>query len=113
MPDIFLRSGSGEELNAEHVAALMDLYERTLDDLGYVPVKYAASGERVGANILSGARFDCLNHAYWLCGCIRRLIKEHRWEKCQRCLGMVQGLLFMGGVYSLDDLMLHERSLPS
>jgi hypothetical protein len=101
--------GSGEELNTVQINGLLDLYERTLSELGYNPVPYPDADGLVGASVVQATRFDCLNHAYWMCGCIRRFFREARYARVYRWLGQVQGLLFMGGVFSQNELQAQER----
>jgi hypothetical protein len=69
---------SVDAISPEHVLALVSAYEKTLDRLGYTPVAYPDTSERVGRSALSGAKFDCLNHAYWMCGQIRRFDPTNR-----------------------------------
>jgi hypothetical protein len=96
--------GSGEEWTGDQFASLVDAYERKLAELGYTPVRYPDREAHVGGGHLETARFDSLNHAYWMCGCIRRFLREQRHAKAYRWVGMVRGLLFMGGVWSLEEL---------
>jgi hypothetical protein len=104
--------GSGDDLSPEHILKLMDAYEKTLDRLGYSPAPYPDTSERCGGNIRTGAKFDCLNHACWMCDRVRRFVKAHRMSKAMRWLGTIQGLLLMGGVFSIDEIMAHDRQPP-
>lgn len=104
--------GSGEEWTAEQMVRLLDLYEKTLGGMGYSAASYPDTRARVSASLGLAPRFDCLSHALWMCGCIRRFLREYRYARAYRWIGMVQGLLFMGGVYSLDELARHEATLP-
>ncbi|MDO8963486.1 MAG: hypothetical protein Q7W30_03230 [Coriobacteriia bacterium] len=112
MSELLEPQGSGEEYTTDQMARLLDLYEHALDERGYTPVPYPEYTSRVGSSIVTASRFDCLNHAFWMCGCIRRFVREHRNARAYRWLGMVQGLLFMGGMFSLDELLEQERALP-
>jgi len=108
MSDSLHPSGSGEEYTADQMNRMLDLYERTLSDAGYSPVSYPDPAARLGGNRVQAARFDCLNHALWMCGCIRRLLREARYAKAYRWLGEVRGMLFMGGVFSIGELREQE-----
>jgi hypothetical protein len=72
-------------------------------------VAYPDPDGLVGASVVQATRFDCLNHAYWMCGRIRRFFREGRHARVYRSLGQVQGLLFMGGVFSLNELGAQEN----
>lgn len=100
--------GSGEEWTSAQMTHLLDLYEKMLGDLGYTAASYPDTKARVSTSFGATPRFDCLTHALWMCGCIRRFLRECRYARAYRWIGMVQGLLFMGGVYSLDELSRHE-----
>jgi hypothetical protein len=110
--DTDFAASAGEELSPQHLSRLLEFYERTLDGLGYSKVVYPTPSAYVGRNILAGARFDCLNHAYWMCDGVRRLAGQHRMEKAYRSLGIIQGMLFLGGVFTLDEIMSHDRAVP-
>jgi hypothetical protein len=68
---------------------------------------------RLGGNRVQAARFDCMNHALWMCGCIRRFLREERYAKAYRWLGEVRGMLFMGGVFSIAELRQQEYAALS
>ena len=104
--------GIGDDLSPDHILKLMDAYEKTLDRLGYSPIPYPDTSERCGGNIRTGVKFDCLNHAYWMCDRIRRFVSARRLAKTGRWLGTVQGMLIMGGVFSIDEIMAHDRKPP-
>lgn len=103
---------TAEELTPDHVLALVTAYEKVLEALGYSPVPYPDTSERCGGNVRTGVKFDCLNHAYWMCDRIRRFVGAHRMAKAFRWLGTVQGMLVMGGVFSIDEIMAHDRRPP-
>jgi hypothetical protein len=103
---------SVDEISAEHLLMLVSAYEKTLDRLGYSQVAYPDTSERVGRNVLSGAKFDCLNHAYWMCGQIRRFVGSSRMPKALRWLGTLQGLMLACGVFSIDEIRAHDRNVP-
>jgi hypothetical protein len=104
---------SEDELSAPHVLALTEAYRKTLQDLGYSPIAYPDTSERCGSNIRTGVKFDCLNHAYWMCERIKYFAEWDRMAKAMRWLGTVQGMLIMGGVFSIDEIMAHDRRPPN
>jgi hypothetical protein len=101
--------GSGEEFTAAQMNRMLDLYERALTQAGYTPKPYPDLDARVGSSRVTASRFDCLNHALWMCGCIRRFVREQRYAKSYRWLGMVQGLIFLGGLFSIQEIREHDR----
>lgn len=108
MDDALNLMGSGEELSAEQMTRLLDLYDKTLSSAGYSPVQYPDPGNRLGGNRLQAARFDTLNHALWMIGCVRRFLREERYAKAYRWLGEARGIMFVAGVFSLEELRLQE-----
>lgn len=102
---------SGDDLTQEQLYHLIGSYERALSDLGYTPIEYPDRHARVGSSLVTASRFDCMNHSLWMCGCVRTFVREHRLALAYRWLGMVQGLMFMGGVYSLEELSEQQREL--
>ena len=109
-------AGTGRVLDADHfshaqVEQMLDTYCRMLSDLGYEPVPYPEPEARIGGNIFRGAKYDCLNHALWMCNEARVFVRQGRWAKAHRWIGMVQGLLLMGGLNSISDLKRHNRSV--
>ena len=99
------------ELDPAQAERMLTFYGKTLDRLGYVPVAYEEIDERMSGNIY-GAKYDALNHAMWMCDETRRFVRENRSAKVYRWIGMIQGLLFMGGVFSIAELKQHNRIGP-
>jgi hypothetical protein len=101
-----------EGFTPAHMVALAACYEGVLDDLGYSPVRFPAPAARVAGSVASYGRFECLNHAYWACTRIPVLVEQSQLSAARQLIGMVQGMLFMGGVFSLDDIQGHARRVP-
>lgn len=99
-----------DHFSHSQVERMLDLYSHTLSDLGYEAAPYPEPESRVGGNILRGAKYDSLNHALWMCEEALKLVEHGRWAKAHRWIGMIQGLLFMTGIYSIADLKEHNRS---
>jgi hypothetical protein len=102
----------GDELPSGHVLALAQAYAKVLDALGYSAIPYPDTSERCGGGIRSGAKFDCLNHALWMCERIKEFVATNRVPKALRWMGTVQGMLIMGGVFSINEIMSHDRTVP-
>jgi hypothetical protein len=112
MSDENVNAGTGEQLTVEQAYAMLDFYEDMLEKQGYTPVPYPDVDALVGGTVYRGAKFDCMNHAYWMCEQTRMLIRQGRWSKAQRWVGMIQGLVFMGGLCSISQLKTHNRVGP-
>ena len=113
MSDDNVNAGTGEQLTVEQAYAMLDFYEDMLEKQGYTPAPYPDTDGLVGGTVYRGAKFDCLNHAYWMCQQTRVLIRQGRWSKAQRWIGMIQGLVFMGGLCSISQLKTHNRVGPA
>ena len=100
--------GLADELAPERARAMMRLYCKKLDDLGYSAHPYPNVDAKVGANIYAAGKFEALNHALWMCGQVEGFLRQNRMAKAYRWIGMVQGLLFMGGIYSISELKKHN-----
>ncbi len=100
---------TGEELSVEQAESMLALYQGMLDDLGYDAIPYPDLDGKVHGSVLTGAKFNALNQARWMCDETERFIREHRFAKAYRWIGFIQGLLFMGGVCSIAELKEHNR----
>jgi hypothetical protein len=112
MGDVDSTINTGEQLTIEQANAMLDLYIDILDKQGYQPVAYPDVHARMGGNIYRGAKYDALNEAYWMCLEARKLIRQGRWSKALRWIGFVQGLIWMGGLCSIDEIKTHNRLMP-
>lgn len=100
----------GEGLSREQAQTMLARYAKALDDLGYEANPYPETDIPLKGTIYRGAKYDALCHARWMCDETRRFLAEGRFAKAYRWIGMIQGLLFMGGVYSIVDLKQHNRA---
>ncbi len=98
----------GDELSREQAQAMLKFYCRTLNNLGYSPKAFSDVGAKVGASIYSAGKFEVMNHARWMCDQIEVFVRQNRMAKAYRWIGMVQGILFMGGVFSIEELKKHN-----
>lgn len=89
---------------------MLDLYCRTLFDLGYDPVAYDNLDGRIG-EIYRGGKYDALCHAAWMCDQAKQYTRQGRRAKAYRWIGMIQGILWMGGVFTINELKTHN-ALP-
>ena len=98
----------GDNLSREQAIHMLSFYCKTLDDLGYRPQAFKDIEARVGATIYSSGKFEVMNHALWMCDQTAHFIQQNRLAKAYRWLGMIQGILFMGGVFSIAELKEHN-----
>lgn len=49
-----------------------------------------------------------LSHAMWMCQTALSFIKEDEVDKAHRWLGCVQGMLYMSGTYTFDEMRAHS-----
>lgn len=102
--------GFGDEFTTDHAHWMLDRYCKKLVDSGHSPVPYPDLEEHVGGSRLQVPHYDSLNHALWMCHRTREFIRQGRMAKSYRWIGMIQGILFMNGVYSLGELKQHNRT---
>ena len=112
MDDPMEYAHSSDEMSRGEASAMLKFYCRTLDDLGYSPKPFADTGAKVGASIYSAGKFEVMNHARWMLDETEAFVRQNRMAKAYRWLGMVQGILFMGGVFSIEELKRHNAVGP-
>lgn len=54
---------------------------------------------------------EALEHALWMCSQTQEFCKERENEKALRWLGFIQGVLWMTGVFTIDDLRKHNTGI--
>lgn len=103
----------GDDFTTEHAQRMLDFYYRTLTELGYHALPYEDVDGRIGDGRLETPRFDTLNHAAWMCEQCRLFLRAGRLAKAYRWIGTIQGILLMNGLFSITELMQHNRfNLP-
>ena len=110
MPQYMEPFGFGDEFTTDHAHWMLDRYCKVLIQSGHSPVPYADVEEHIGASRLQTPRFETLNHALWMCNKTREFMRQGRIAKTYRWIGMIQGILFMNGIYSLAQLKDHNRA---
>ena len=100
--------GLGDELSRDQAIGMLTFYCKTLKRLGYRPQPFRDIDARVGTNIYSAGKFEVMNHALWMCDETAKFIQQNRLAKAYRWIGMIQGILFMGGVFSIVELKEHN-----
>ena len=108
MPDLMDPLSLGDEFSRDRAISMLSFYCKTLNRLGYTPHAFRDVEAKVGANIYSSGKFEVMNHALWMCDETAGFIKQNRLAKAYRWIGMIQGILFMGGVFSIAELKEHN-----
>ncbi len=98
-----------ESFSTEHAQRMLDFYCKTLTGLGYASEAYPELEERMGGRKHETPKFETLCHAMWMCDKTREFLRSGRFAKVYRWIGMIQGILFMNGVFSLAELKEHNR----
>ncbi|MBF4509417.1 MAG: hypothetical protein ISP10_02905 [Aeromicrobium sp.] len=106
--------GLTDDISTEHAHLMLDFYCRTLKELSYDPVPFDDLDTKVGENRFSTPKYDALTHAHWMVHQTRAFLQQGRMAKAYRWIGMIQGILFMNGIFSLAELKRHNRfDLPT
>ncbi|MEK7519038.1 MAG: hypothetical protein AAB424_01905 [Patescibacteria group bacterium] len=90
-------------MDAVHILRVVEVYEKQLKELSIPPVEHSTN------NVLMTPRRG-LEHAHWMLSSIREFAQQGAFDTAFRWLGFVQGILWMTGVYSIDELRNHNRS---
>ncbi len=109
MPDVNEPLEFGGNFSAEHALRMLDFYTKTLVSMGYTARAYPELEKRLGGSRFDTPKFETLCHALWMCDRTREFIRACRFAKAYRWIGMVQGVLFMNGVFSLAECKDHNR----
>lgn len=109
MPDVQEPLGFSESFSTEHALRMLDFYCKTLTSLGYTAQPYPDIEERLGGRKFEAPKFETLCHALWMCDRTREFLRGGRFAKVYRWIGMIQGILFMNGIFSLAELKEHNR----
>jgi hypothetical protein len=86
----------------EQMLGVVDVYAAELLKRGYSPKR--DPGEGMPPRIDRAAR-----HAAWMLEEMRGFLAQDRWDKANRWLGFVQGLLWSTGIYTIPQMANHNR----
>ena len=109
MPEIEEPLEFGESFSTAHATRMLDFYCKTLTSMGYAAKAYPEVEERLGGRKFETPKFETLCHALWMCEKTRDFLRSGRFAKAYRWIGMIQGILFMNGVFSIAELKEHNR----
>jgi len=102
---ITMRNGCDFIMTSEKLIQVFTMYQGELAVAGVQPVQlveYESTGVEMGGEV-------SLGHLAWMCGEAICLVTAGRTEKAFRWLGFMQGVMWMQGIYTLDDLKNHSR----
>ena len=103
-------------MTTQQILQALDLYEASLTRYGAKAVR-ADTSSRARPDDPPGQQ-EHANHLLWMCEETRKfLARGEDWshptqgnvEKAMRWLGFIQGGLWAGGIYSIEDMKNHNR----
>jgi len=89
-------------MTPEQIQDALTKYEEYLSAYG-VPLRHPA-GEGAPTNEAAG------RHALWMCSEVRKFLADGRREKADRWLGFIQGVLWVLGNYTIDNMRAHNTA---
>ena len=82
-------------------------YVSRFNTLGILPESYAGGA-------LTPLPADAMRHAHWMCVELARMaLDPANRDKVNRWLGFAQGVLWVTGLYSIDEMREHNRDPKS
>lgn len=86
-------------MDASRIIFVADTYEQELSRFGHQPKNMSA--DDLGS-------LEATAHALWMCGQVKEIATQDL-EKACRWLGFIQGVLWVRGFYTVDDMREHNR----
>ncbi len=93
-------------MTKEQTKRVLNLYIKTLKDLGYEPVNYKKFPEFSDSEARGRI---VLNYTLWMCEEASGMVEKDM-EKVQRWLGFAQGVLWSYGIFAIDEMRKHNTS---
>ncbi len=109
MPDVCEPLSFDDDLSTAHALRMLDFYCKYLDQLSYPPVSYDDVDAHIGSGKFETPKYDTLCHAHWMVHQTREFLRQGRFAKAYRWIGMIQGILLMNGMFSIMELKNHNR----
>lgn len=91
-------------MNDEQVAQVARTYQERLSREGYEP--HPIDFDRTTASF---PRSRQLEHVAWLCMDLQELLKKGERERAMRHLGFAQGVLWVHGIFAINELREQNR----
>lgn len=89
-------------MKPEKIRKVLDIYRRKFENLNINKADYPH-----GEQLVSSKRG--LEHCHGMLEKVEGFIRENRMDKVFRWLGFIQGVLWDQGLYTLSELMNHNR----
>lgn len=93
-------------MDLDRVKAIVTYYDQALTSRWYLEAQPRPHAPVVRASNLP---HPALCHVRYMIAALLPMIEEGRTEKCMRWLGFIQGVLWMAGVFTLEELKNHSR----
>lgn len=90
-------------MTSEQIKQVVELYQQQLSARGVLPVKFATNGV-VPSGVVA------LSHVSWMLGEIPSMLEAGDREKAMRWLCFIQGVLWMTGRRTIDQMRDDNRS---
>jgi hypothetical protein len=85
----------------DQVSDTIDKYESELKDGGRMPERFVGGFHEKGA---FPTREAALRHLLWMCSQVKIFVGTRETEKAMRWIGFMQGVFWMAGVKSIDNM---------
>jgi hypothetical protein len=90
-------------MDAKKVQEVIDVYRAKLEELGAKPIDYTHT-----EFVYLGE--EKLGHCLGMLPQMEQFIKDNEMDKVFRWLGFIQGVLWVEGIYTLEEMRSHNRS---
>lgn len=95
-------------MTSNDVRAVLKIYKDRIEADGILPIRVAGKTNMLfAAGLLEEddpwPQLE-LQHALWMCDEVDHLMVIGDWGKAMRWLGFIQGVLWMSGIFAIDDL---------
>jgi hypothetical protein len=92
-------------MTAQQIVLLFNLYDYSLSQHPDV------AAQQANLKVQPPCQRVAWDHALWMCREATTFVVEGRLDKAERWLGFVQGALWILGVFSIDEMREHVRSM--
>ena len=77
---------------------ILNIINKYKDELNYLP------SERQDANLKGPYDFERVKHILWMCDEIELMLKDEKFDKINRWLGFIQGVLWSMGKKTINEM---------
>lgn len=90
-------------MTSAQILQVVRLYQQRLQEEGFEAARYKWPDMR------HQSRRGALNHVLHMCNEVKKFVKAEELEKAFRWLGFMQGVLWVCGMYSIDEMRGHNK----